>query len=409
MAPLKYKDVEPARSNVGLDARKVDLARESYDCNGCPFCGVTDSRVVCSPGMLAAHHRYLECFYRRRWRVQNEATAEDRLHFIQNYSTHIVECLGCGLIYRNPRPSSEAIVRAFRSDRYTDEYLRMEYRSQRTWARQKFSSVALRLMKADRKRTPRVLEIGSFVGGFLAEGLAHGWGMLGVDPGHDVTAFCHRRGLPVFCGTIEVAQLNPDSFDAIVIWNTFDQLPDPHPTLTAVTGLLRNGGMLVIRIPNGACFQWAMRTLLQLPGWLRQPLQVALAWNNLLTFPYLYGYTLDTLTELVESHGFRRTDCMPDTLVPAPAKYLTAGAIVEERCCEWVCRAARQAQGASGQLCFAPWLDVYFERACGNKQDKRPVASDPRLGFLPVYAPAAFGPNSLQRPLLWSIREEVSS
>jgi SAM-dependent methyltransferase len=391
MTPWKYKDVEPAGDYAEMNARSPDLAQPCAHID-CPVCGFFDSRVVCSATELAAQHQYLSNFYRRRWRVQNEASAEDRVNFTQDYSTHIVECLGCGLVYRNPRPSPDAIVQAFRRDRYTDAYLRAEYRSQRIWARHKFASVARRLMRTRRNKAPRVLEIGSFVGGFLAEGLAHGWDMFGVDPGHDVTAFCRARGLPVFCGTIEEATLNPGSFDAVVIWNTFDQLPDPHPTLAAATRLLCNGGMLVIRVPNGACFQWAMQTLPRLPVALRRPLKVTLAWNNLLTFPYLYGYAIDPLTGLVHSHGFRRVDCVPDSLMPPPARYLKLGAILEERCCEWLCRALRQAPGLGGHYSLAPWLDVYFERACGDRQEKQPATgSNIRLGLLPVYAPTALG------------------
>ena len=103
------------------------------------------------------------------------------------------------------------------------------------------------------------LEIGSFVGGFLLEGQKQGWDMVGVDPGHDVAAFCRERGLPVFEGTLEEARFTPASFDAVVVWNTFDQLPDPRALLEQAVLLLRNGGVLVLRVPNGACFAWMLR------------------------------------------------------------------------------------------------------------------------------------------------------
>ncbi len=148
--------------------------------------------------------------------------------------------------------------------------------------------------------------------------------------------------------------------------------------------------MLVVRVPNGACFRWAMRTLPRLPAWLRRPFQVTLAWNNLLTFPYLNGYALDTLIRLTESHGFRITGSVPDTLVPAPAEHFKLWAVVEGRCCEWLCRAVRQAHGPAGKFPFAPWLDVHFERACSDQEDTGPAAGFPsRLGLIPVYVPAA--------------------
>jgi len=74
--------------------------------------------------------------------------------------------------------------------------------------------------------------------------------MVGVDPGHDVAAFCRERGLPIFEGTLDEARFTPGSFDAVVVWNTFDQLPDPRPLLQQAVVLLRNGGVLVLRVPN---------------------------------------------------------------------------------------------------------------------------------------------------------------
>jgi SAM-dependent methyltransferase len=97
-----------------------------------------------------------------------------------------------------------------------------------------------------------VLEVGSFAGGFLLEGQEQGWDMVGVDPGRDVAAFCRARGLPIFEGTLEETRFMPGSFDAVVVWNTFDQMPDPRPVLERAVLLLRNGGILVLRVPNGA-------------------------------------------------------------------------------------------------------------------------------------------------------------
>ena len=42
-----------------------------------------------------------------------------------------------------------------------------------------------------------------------------------------------------------------------------------------------------------------------------------LAWNNLLSFPYLYGYDVTTLDCLVTQNGFRREAAYPHTLVTA--------------------------------------------------------------------------------------------
>jgi hypothetical protein len=219
--------------------------------------------------------------------------------------------------------------------------------------------------------------------------------MLGVDPGHDVTAFCHDRGLPVVRGTVEAAALEPGSFDAIVIWNTFDQLPDPHPTLAETVRLLTNGGLLVIRIPNGLFYSRATALRSQLPAWLRPPVTVTMAWNNLLTFPYLYGYSAHALSVLTASYGYRRVTCVPDTLMSAPAGHTKIWARVEERLCHSMCRMSWGAGWTSDRFATAPWLDMYFERACTDEEEGKERSREASLGFVPVYAPTTFGHSQL--------------
>src|SRR5215217_6108552 len=376
------------------ESPQVDLREESRVSVDCLVCGSSDSRLVCAAPEMAAQRRFLTHFYRRRWRAQNAATAIDRLAFTQNYTTNIVACLSCGLLYRNRRPSSKAIGAAYQRDRYDDAYLLEEFANQRGWARYKIPMLRRHLAeRRPRAGTPRILEVGSFVGGFLAEAQAAGWDVFGVDPGDEVTAFCRSHNLPVFHGTLEHAELVSASFDAVVIWNTFDQLPDPHPTLVQAARLLRNGGLLIIRVPNGACYDAAMSLNAHLPAWLRSPLHVTLAWNNLLTFPYLYGYAPDNLSALAASHGFRRIVCRPDTLLPVPAGHPKLWARVEERCCQWLCRAGWHT-AASRRLPTAPWLDLYFERACVDERRADAAAHDPSLGLIPVYAPSALSQTS---------------
>src|SRR4029077_13201391 len=80
---------------------------------------------------------------------------------------------------------------------------------------------------------PRIAEIGSFVGGFLAAARERGWDARGIDPGDEVAEFCRAKGLAVLQATAAEAQIEEQSLDCVVIWNTFDQIPDPRPALDA--------------------------------------------------------------------------------------------------------------------------------------------------------------------------------
>ncbi|MDF0642424.1 MAG: methyltransferase domain-containing protein [Nitrospira sp.] len=295
--------------------------------------------------------------------MPSSATSEDRWLFTQSHLASIVACLECGLLYRNPRPRPEAMMRAYQTERYDGAYLEAAFTAQRYWFRPK-AALLLNHLAARATGAFRILEIGSFVGGFLAEGRALGWDMLGLDTGRMPADFCRRQGLPIVQGTVEDAGLSPNSFDAITIWNRFDQLSDPQTLLRSVVPLLRRRGLLVIRIPNAACFEWAMTLRAKLSKRWRRPLDAALAWNNLLTFPYLYGYSPVLLTGLVESFGLALRACHPDTSPFVPAGHLKWWARLEERVVKGCCRTARAVswQPAGEDFHHAPWLDVYFER-----------------------------------------------
>jgi len=383
-------------STVGKPtAGGIELEHEPRVMVGCQVCGSTRSQLVCSAQDIAAQHRFLESFYRTRWSRQDAATATDRVNFTQDYATPIVACEGCGLLYRNPRPAAGAVTRAYATEHYDESYLLAELQTQQAWAQTKVPLVAKYLARTTTRSRPRVLEVGSFVGGFLLEGQQLGWDMVGVDPGHDVAAFCRERGLPIFEGTVEEARFAPSSFDAVIIWNTFDQLPDPHPLLEHAVSLLRNGGLLVLRVPNGACFAWMAGLRACLPRPLRRPLDIAMACNNLLTFPYLYGYSASQLQRLTEPYGFRLTACVPDQVVSAPAGQLAGWAVVEERTVKTVFRviAALWPDQQSRRFRSAPWLDCVFERASTDPQQ---AESKMNLGVVPVYSPLVFEDTGLK-------------
>src|SRR5207249_12170782 len=59
--------------------------------------------------------------------------------------------------------------------------------------------------------------------------------------------FCKEHRLRVVRETLGEVQLANDSIDCVAIWNTFDQLPDPEPTVSAARRLLRTGGVLALR------------------------------------------------------------------------------------------------------------------------------------------------------------------
>lgn len=329
----------------------------------CTVCGSAQHAVVATVDDVRAQLHHLRSFHRQRIRTEaryGNALAE-RAEFTQDYATDIVVCASCGLLYRDPRPSASAIFDAYAHDHYGSERLEALFDSQLELYRPKVEVLRRWL---DAKAAARVVEVGSFVGGFLAAAHARNWQVIGIDPGKEVAEFCLGKGLTVRRETLEDCKIVAGSLDCVAIWNTFDQLPFPHTTLAAVRRLLKPGGILAVRVPNGPCFQ-------RVSGWmhtwplLRSPLAAILAWNNLLGFPYLHGYSVPTLDSLLAGYDFKRLAFQADVLTRLADARTKAWAAWEESALKTLCRAANalditdKPRGAG----IAPWFDAYYQHA----------------------------------------------
>lgn len=332
----------------------------------CAVCGGEDHRLACGAREVEAHLEYLRWFHRRRLRHPSPEALADRADFTQDYATDIVFCRQCGLVFRNPRPTAEAIARAYAADEYGHERLASMWDSQVELYRPK-----ARFLRRWLRPGARVVEVGSFVGGFLQASGEQGWDALGVDPGREVDAFCAERGLRVFPGTLPQllegglpGNWEPGSVDCVAVWNAFDQLPEPEPVLAAASRLLRSGGVLALRVPNGECFRLTAAWMRRLPGPLGGWLRAAMAWNNLLAFPYLHGYSVRTLDWLVGWHQLQRIEARGDTLCRLADAETRAWARLEEGALKLLNRAAGRVEAfLRPQRALSPWLDVYFRRA----------------------------------------------
>jgi SAM-dependent methyltransferase len=322
----------------------------------CVVCGGRARETITPAAVLEAQARWLRLFHGQRMRAgPGRGALEDRAEFTQDYATNVVACAACGLVFRDPRPRAAAVAAAYAQDTYGPERLRALHASQLELFRPKARRLGRWLAG---RPDPVVIEIGSFVGGFLAAAREQGWRVLGIDPGEEVGAFCASLGLPVRRESVEACDFPPDAADCVAIWSTFDQLPTPHPTLAAVRKLLRPAGLLALRFPNGACWSRASRWLQGAPRPLRGPLRASLAWNNLLAFPYLFGWAAPTLDRLLAGYGFERVELRPDVLVRLADETTKTWAHLEERVLKWAWRAASAVDPS-----LAPWCDAYYRLA----------------------------------------------
>jgi 2-polyprenyl-3-methyl-5-hydroxy-6-metoxy-1,4-benzoquinol methylase len=169
----------------------------------------------------------------------------------------------------------------------------------------------------------------------------------------ETNAFTRSLGFQVDDGTIESLDAERRA-DVVAFWNCLDQLADPPSAVRAARTHLASGGMLAVRVPNGACYA-AFQPLLGSP--LAGVAREWLAQNNLLGFPYRYGFTPTALTRLVERNGMRVEQVVGDVLVPIADRWTKRWAALEERIVKRVIGAG--ARISRGDKPLAPWFELY--------------------------------------------------
>jgi SAM-dependent methyltransferase len=317
----------------------IAFREASYELARCAVCGDADASEVAGPEELRQERELLWQFHMRRLSPRTPPDRlVDRVAFSQPAVWRIVRCRTCGLVYRNPVEKRDALHETYASDEIPDTAFQALHRAQRNASR-------AQVRRLDRHLTRRGtgLEVGSYVGAFLAAARASRWPFEGLDVNPRVNAFARSLGYTVHDGDLE--HFDPKrTFDVIAIWNTFDQLPDPGAAARAVARLLAPNGVLAIRVPNGECYaHWQAR----LGG---RAAQAILAHNNLLTFPYRYGFSPASLERLLAGVGFRVERVVSDVLVPTTDEWTRRWARIESRVVKPLTKP------------WAPWFEIYARK-----------------------------------------------
>jgi SAM-dependent methyltransferase len=316
------------------------LRSPSYEPSHCFICGHAEAELVADDEEIKREVEELWLFHDRRLRAGTPVTRlRDRVAFSQDPPWRLVACRECGLLYRNPAERAFEVESIYGRDCPARELLQSLHDTQRASYR-----VQARRLREHVSPGATVLEVGSYVGAFLSAARDEGLAARGVDINPAVNRFTRANGFHVEDGQLASTQSVP--VDAVAIWNTFDQLNDPRGTVVSAFGRLKPGGVIAIRVPNGRFYQQARRARSR---WTR----AALAHNNLLSFPYRWGFTPRSLRDLLESVGFTTVEVIGDVLVPISDEWTVGWARVEERLVKQILRATRRAPEKF------PWFEVY--------------------------------------------------
>lgn len=142
--------------------------------------------------------------------------------------------------------------------RYYEEYFPSGVRADSPVLARRYGEIMGRLERQTGGR--RLLEVGCGNGQLLAVARARGWEVAGVELSRAQVEHCRARGLEVELGDLTRDGLFAGrAFDAAVMIEVLEHLPEPVETLEAVAERLVPGGVLYVTTPNfGALSRWVL-------------------------------------------------------------------------------------------------------------------------------------------------------
>ena len=195
-------------------------------------------------------------------------------------------CPTCDLIYLAPRLSAEEI-----GAYYSETYYAKDQRRLKSVA----EDILPGFRRADRVerhvKGGNILDVGCGGGGFLATLNHYPWRKFGWEVSD--TAAVHARlryGIDVRVGNLSDSGFRDSYFDVITLWHVFEHMASPAETLGCLHRLLKQGGLLLLAVPNFASLESRLTRA---------------NWYHLDVPRHYYHYTAATLRRMLESSGFQ--------------------------------------------------------------------------------------------------------
>jgi SAM-dependent methyltransferase len=155
----------------------------------------------------------------------------------------IARCPACGHMQLERMPSGAELEGAY-ADAASEDYVEEEA-GQRATARAVLERVERHVGRG------RLVDLGCWVGFLPAEARDRGWQVMGVEPSTFASAYARERlGLDVRTGDLLREPLPPGAFDAVVLGDVIEHLPDPSAALQRVADLLAAGGVVALMLPD---------------------------------------------------------------------------------------------------------------------------------------------------------------
>jgi SAM-dependent methyltransferase len=211
--------------------------------------------------------------------------------------TEIWKCGKCGLVFPNPMPFPKGGL-GQHYDVGADDYFAAHDKDTRLKNAEKLVAEAESVIG----RKGRLLDIGVGRGEILIASKNRGWEIEGVEPSTTFADYAEQRtGAKIWRQPVEDSEIQPGSFDVVVLAAVLEHLYDPDQIIGKISSVLTKGGLLYVDVPNE-------RGLYFMVGNAYQKLRGRDWCVNLApTFPpyHIFGFGPRSLKVLLSKHGLK--------------------------------------------------------------------------------------------------------
>jgi len=156
------------------------------------------------------------------------------------------QCRECGLIYKKNKEDYKIVLATYSSEDYYYRYSCDQTDKNR-------DNLYDRILASieENKGTGSLLDVGTGCGFFLVTAQKRGWSVKGIEPSKQSVEVARRQNnIDVYRGTLKEYSVD-SQFDVITFINALDHSAEPWKEIERAVDLLKPGGILYLRFPNG--------------------------------------------------------------------------------------------------------------------------------------------------------------
>jgi len=177
----------------------------------------------------------------------------------------VVQCHNCGLIYINPRPSTDEIGK-FYPDTYSwketltaeSKITKIIRRLEKIYRYHLLHYETSKVVKVAKRKTGKLLDVGCGAGDRLDIFRQLGFDTYGVETSSSAEYARGHLGLNVKQGDLFEANYPDSFFDIITICNVLEHTHNPQKVIGESHRILKEDGIVAIQVPNIDCIQFKL-------------------------------------------------------------------------------------------------------------------------------------------------------